>query len=395
MGGSGGGGSRRRRVAARIVLAAVALLVAATVLLPLVWPVPPLAGTVPARDLADADSRFVAVDGLDVHYREAGSAGADCVVILLHGFGASTFSWRAALPALARDCRVIAFDRPAFGLTDRPLPGEWSGVNPYSLEASAVQTVGLMDALGIEKAVLVGHSAGAAVAVLVAARYPERVTGLVLEAPAIFSSGGAPSWLLPLLRTPQARRLGPLFVRRLAGRQSDDVVRRAFADPSDVTQAVLDGYRLPLRAENWDRALWEYAAAPRRPDVTGLLRRVQLPMLVVWGEKDRFVSPAASRRTAEASAGPTRTLALPDVGHIPHEESPRVFIEAVRAFMRDVAAGAPASGEVRKGRAGTRLISCVVAGLPAPAVGHTKLWTPTRDPGSDVPCRRHCRCGSG
>ncbi len=86
-------------------------------------------------------------------------------LLLLHGFAASTFSWREVLPALGQLGRTVAFDRPAFGLTERPMPeswqGDWTRQNPYPASAQVDLTVGLMDQLGIDQAVLVGNSAAA------------------------------------------------------------------------------------------------------------------------------------------------------------------------------------------------------------------------------------------
>ena len=82
---------------------------------PFLIPVPPLEGTVPASQLADPDSKFVEVNGLSVHYKEMGAG--ETTFILLHGFGASLFSWRDVMEPLSAYGRVIAYDRPAFGLT--------------------------------------------------------------------------------------------------------------------------------------------------------------------------------------------------------------------------------------------------------------------------------------
>jgi hypothetical protein len=94
----------------------IALLVVLAILAigPFLVPVPALENTVSARDLADAESRFVTVDGIELHYRDAGAG--ESVIVLLHGFGASTFSWREVIGPLSERGRVIAFDRPAFGL---------------------------------------------------------------------------------------------------------------------------------------------------------------------------------------------------------------------------------------------------------------------------------------
>jgi alpha-beta hydrolase superfamily lysophospholipase len=100
-------------------------------ILPFLFPVPPLEDTVPVEELDDPDSQFMQVDGLRVHYKTYGQG--EPVFILLHGFGASLFSWREVIGPLSQYGTVIAYDRPAFGLTERPL--EWEGENPYSTQA--------------------------------------------------------------------------------------------------------------------------------------------------------------------------------------------------------------------------------------------------------------------
>ena len=128
-----------------ILLALWAVLLVAALIVPFLVPVRPLENTVPPQQLADPDSRFLDVNGIDVHFKQAGSG--DPALLLLHGFAASTFSWREVMGSLSTNHTVVAFDRPAFGLTERPLRGEWGDQNPYSAEAQAALTVGLMDRL--------------------------------------------------------------------------------------------------------------------------------------------------------------------------------------------------------------------------------------------------------
>lgn len=324
----------RRRHWPRIVAGAVAFVVFAALVVPLVVPIPPPRDTVEPALLAGPDSRFTRVGDIDIHYVEAGSAEAPLPILLLHGFGASTFSWRQQLALLAERGRTVAFDRPAFGLTSRPMPSGWTGESPYSLQANADQTVSLMDALGIDKALLVGHSAGASVALLVAAQYPDRVAGLVLEAPAVYSQPETPGIVRRIQQTPQARRLGPLLVRRIAGSGSDDLIRSAFYDSTVVTAGVLAGYRLPLKADGWDRALWEFSIAPRT-DVAGLLGRVKAPTLVIAGTQDAIVPFSDSKRVAAAIPS-ARLVELEKTGHIPHEESPERFANEVYRFLDEL-----------------------------------------------------------
>ncbi len=89
---------------------------------PFLVPIPPLEGTASPERLADPDSRFIEVDGLVVHYKIAGQGSP--AILLLHGFGASVFSWREVMEPLSWYGMVVAFDRPAFGLTSRPMPEE-------------------------------------------------------------------------------------------------------------------------------------------------------------------------------------------------------------------------------------------------------------------------------
>lgn len=106
------------------------------------------------------------------------------------------------MPPLAKYGTVVAFDRPAFGHTERPLPGEWYGPSPYAMEAPVQLTVGMLDELGMQQAVLVGNSAGGTIAMLTALQFPERVQALILVSPAIRGGGGVPSWAGTLLPKP-------------------------------------------------------------------------------------------------------------------------------------------------------------------------------------------------
>ncbi len=231
-----------------IILGVLALLI---VVGPLVVPIPPLEGVVPPQQLAGADSQFIEVDGLQFHVVQAGEGAP--AMILLHGFAASTFSWREVMQPLAELGTVVAYDRPSSGLTERPLPGHprmaggagWTGLSPYSPQAQAGQVVQLMDVLGIDKAILVGNSAGGTVATLAALEYPERVQALVLVDAAIYTGGGAPSWIRPLLRRPAsadrpARQSGLMS-------SGDRLIRLAWHDPSKVTPRCLPDTVCPCR----------------------------------------------------------------------------------------------------------------------------------------------------
>jgi pimeloyl-ACP methyl ester carboxylesterase len=316
----------------KIIAAVVTLLLLVLIVGPFLVPVSPLEDTVPPKELADADSRFIQVNGLEVHYKTRGAGEPN--LLLLHGFAASVFSWREVMAPLGEVGAVVAFDRPAFGLTERPMPGEWQGESPYTPKAQVALTVALMDALGIQKAVLVGNSAGGTIAVLTALRHPERVEALVLVDAAIYAGGGSPAFLRPLLRTPQMRRLGPLFARAIKN-WGEDFGRSAWHDPAKLTPKIWAGYKKPLQAENWDRALWQLTVDSRSPNLAERLDEIQIPVLVVTGDDDRIVPTGQSLRLADEL--PNAQLALiPDCGHVPHEECPQAFLQAARAFLESI-----------------------------------------------------------
>jgi pimeloyl-ACP methyl ester carboxylesterase len=311
----------------RVTLIVLAALVVLLGVAPLVIPIPPLKGTLPVEQLADADSRFFTWQGLQVHYKQVGQG--EPAILLLHGFGASLYSWNEVLEPLSALGTVVAYDRPAFGLTSRPMPGDWQGDNPYSPEAQVALTVALLDALDLERAVLVGHSAGGAVAALVALRHPERVAALVLVDAAIYEGGVRP-WLRPLLRTPQMRRLGPLFSRSIAT-FGERALSSAWADPTRISAEARELYRKPLKMANWDRALWEFTLASEALPIAERLDQLTMPVLVMSGDQDRIVPPESSLRLAEALG--VTPVVIANAGHLPHEEQPERFLQAVTPFV--------------------------------------------------------------
>ncbi|MEW6180884.1 MAG: alpha/beta hydrolase [Chloroflexota bacterium] len=300
---------------------------------PLVIPIPPLPDPLPLSAVVDEDSRFIEVNGIDVHYKQYGSG--EPVMILLHGFGASTFSWREVMKPLSEYGTVIAFDQPAFGLTERPMPGEWEGESPYTLNSQINLLIGLMDRLNVEKAVLIGNSAGGTVAAAAALAHPQRVPALVLVDAAIYAGGGAPAWIRPLLKTPQFDRLGPWFARSIAGEQGDAFLRAAWHDPSKITDEIIAGYREPLRVANWDRALWELTKVSGESQLVERLDELNLPVLVITGDDDRIVPTAESLRLANDLPN-ARLAVLENCGHVPQEECPRPFLKAVVDFLTEL-----------------------------------------------------------
>ena len=294
---------------------------------PFLIPVPPLENTVPVEQLVDADSKFDNVNGINIHYKTYGQG--EPTFILLHGFGASVFSWREVVEPLAQYGTVIAYDRPAFGLTERPL--EWEGESPYGPQAQVDIVLGLMDELGVEKAILVGNSAGGTVSMQVALQHPERVEALILVDAAVYAGGGAPSWSRPILKTPQMNHVGPLIARQLQA-QGVEFIKTAWHDPSKITQDIFDGYQKPLQIANWDKALWQLTVASEESGLVERLAKITMPTLVITGDDDRIVPTEQSLRLADELPN-AELKVIAQSGHLPHEEKPVEFMQAVTEFL--------------------------------------------------------------
>jgi pimeloyl-ACP methyl ester carboxylesterase len=293
----------------------------------------PTAGEASERALADPDSQFAQINGLTIHYKERGAG--DRAFVLLHGFGASAFSWHAVMEPLSELGRVVAYDRPAFGLTSRPMPGSWKGESPYGLASNVELLAGLMDALGIEKATFICNSAGCAVSVAFALKYPSRVESLILVDPALGNNGGRmPAWALPLLATPQLRHLGPLFVRNIAT-SGNDTIKMAWHAPAKISPETFDGYRKPLKAYRWDAALYEFTIAARPSDLVERLGELTMPILVLTGDDDRIVPTQSTIELAAKIPGAALKV-IPACGHVPHEEKPDEFMQIVSSWSAEV-----------------------------------------------------------
>lgn len=299
---------------------------------PFLIPVPPAAGTLPIEALADPDSQFIEVNDIQVHYKQTGSG--EPVFILLHGFGASTYSWREVMEPLAQYGTVIAYDRPGFGLTERPL--EWQGDNPYTLESNIELLRSFMEAKDIEQAIIAGSSAGGTVATAFTIAYPERVQALIEVDAAVYQTVSRSRILYWLLRTPQVNRLAPLFLRFFLNNASADrFLSSAWYDPRVIEEnpEILAGYTKPFMAENWDQALWEHTLAAEPPNFIDQLGEIQVPTLVVGGEFSEIVPIELSRRLAQELPN-ARLIVIPNCGHLPHEECPAAFLTAAVDFLQ-------------------------------------------------------------
>lgn len=294
-------------------------------------------GTKSERELAGPGDEFATLNGIDVRYRMTPYSG-DCectppVIVLLHGFGASVFSWRSVAGPLSSLGDVVAYDRPAFGLTVRPT--SWESENPYGLAGNVALLDAVVSRFGDGRdIILVGHSAGGLLASQYALDHPGSVSALVLVAPAILTTGGIPDGLDWLWSIPQIDRLGPILVSSISS-SGEDVLRESFVDQSLLTPEVYAGYRLPLQVSGWERAFWYFATAPKSNDVADRLGELGVPVLLVTGDADTIVPTEDTRSLHELIPGSSLEV-VRESGHLPHEERPSEFVDALRSHWGEL-----------------------------------------------------------
>ena len=290
-------------------------------------------GTSTEQEAAGAGAHFVEVGELKVHVEAVDYTGESAdppLFVLLHGFGASTFSWREVLEPLARLGDVVAYDRPAFGFTERPT--SWEGENPYGVPGNLALLDAVIDRFAdAREVILVGHSAGGLIAGEYSRLNPDRVGALVLVAPAVLTTGGAPGWLAPVLAVPQIDRLGPLLVQSIAS-SGEQLLEQSFVDPAALTDAVRAGYRAPLTVIGWEAALWRVTTAPRDNALAENLDDLTVPTLLITGGADTVV-PIADTERLSTLLPEAELVVIPRSGHLPHEEAPERFLAALRDWL--------------------------------------------------------------
>lgn len=265
-------------------------------------------------------AQFVQVGDQLVHVEQAGTGEP---VVLLHGFGASSYSWRKVMPGLAGGLRVVAIDLNGFGYTERPRARA-----RYTREAQAKLVLDTLDALGIARAHVIGHSYGGGLTLYLAQEHPERFRTMVLV------DSSAPTYANDRRsRATAFRPLTGLFVRTLALRRS--AVRKGLLhsvyDHRLVTPELVEAY--------YDRLVIEGAAdafygltAPAPAGDTVRLETIAVPALVVWGAHDELIAPEVGRRAA-ARLPHAEFVLFANSGHLPMEEEPEAFLRAVLPFL--------------------------------------------------------------
>ena len=271
-------------------------------------------------------SRFIDVDGVRVHYQEAGDPHAPALV-LIHGFASSTLVWSKVFLNIAKaGFRVIALDMLGFGYSAKPRNGE------YTIPGQAKLLIRLLDRLGIPRAFVVGSSYGGAVAATCALDYADRVEKLVL----IGTVNNNRPLAFKLMRVFGSPLFGDVVSPLLIG--SRRLLRRRMKRVYDRHAWVLDERRvdarhLPLRAAGTQRAIIRTVRGWDAERISRCAHLINKPTLLLWGENDREI-PLADGERLHAEIPGSRLIVFLNCGHLPHEEYPEAFTNLVTDFCK-------------------------------------------------------------
>ena len=322
------------KITAKILGAIFALFILLVLIGPFLVPIAPLEGLASAEEVALDESNFITIpfegtDGLDIHYLIDGENTDDApTFVLLHGSAFNAFTWNEVMDYFGEEGQVIAYDQIPYGLSEKPLEGDWTGENPYTPKAAVDQLFLFLDELGVDNVILVGNSYGGTLATRATLARPERVDGLIFVDAAVYVQEEMPLWVL---ESPQMQRLGPVLAREIGA-------SKAFIESTYMNSAQISDERMALttitsKVENWDTAFWEYLQVwGATHEYLDHISEIQQPSLVVSGDSDMIVPVSDSERLASELPN-AELIIIPSCGHVPQEECPQAFEEALSEWM--------------------------------------------------------------
>lgn len=286
--------------------------------------------------------RFVEVEGRRIFIREHGNGAP---LVLLHGFPQTGDAWRSVADKLAGRNRVFVPDLPGYGRSDAAVNAEISTVSRVLVHA--------LQAAGVEKFALVGHDWGGSIALRIALDHPEAVEKLVVVNAPFRSLDLRHGWHFLAFNVPvipeaimmlAGKRLVPMMIRAASKNKQafdDDAMKRYGEAFSDLAHArsTLAYYRTITRSAILKGV--RSAAAKLPIPLPGMSatdshedgpRRVQVPTLIVWGERDPVLPPSLIA-TVERDIDDAKVVRLPDVGHFVPEEAPSELAHEIDRFL--------------------------------------------------------------
>ena len=290
------------------------------------------------QEAAPSTGRFVQAGEVELFIQEVGPANGQ-VILFIHGTAAWSGLWRETMAPLAEaGYRCIAIDIPPFGYSERPTTASYGNAD------QAKRIVALLDTLGIERAILLGHSFGGGATMETALMIPDRIEALVLAdigglnlnlqpAPKTQSPSAIETFLgTPVVRNPvlAATATNPLFTKTL--------ISAMILDPADATAEKIKILQEPLVLQDATNTLGDWLKAVLGPQEISLTsdpanyQRLTMPTLIIWGDSDTVI-PLQEGEYLQSILPNAELVLMEGVNHIPHLEDQETFIEIVLGFL--------------------------------------------------------------
>jgi pimeloyl-ACP methyl ester carboxylesterase len=269
-------------------------------------------------------SQFVALGGMNVHFRDEGPAADTIPIVLLHGTSSSLLTWDACTKEWSKEHRVIRMDLPGFGLT---------GPNPeqdYSIQNYVAFVNSFLQERNVTQCYLAGNSLGGLIAFHFAATYPDKVKKIILIDPAGYPIQNAKGSLaFTLGRIPVLKNMLAIITPTFIVRKSLEDV---YGNKSLVTDKLVEQYRDMTCREGNRSALLVRLSMDQSGDTT-LVSKLTMPTLVIWGSLDQLI-PVDNAYKFQRDLPLDTVAILPGVGHVPMEETPELVIPLVSKFIK-------------------------------------------------------------
>lgn len=284
-------------------------------------------GDIPVESLkkqyTNEQSKFIKIDGVDVHYRDEGNKNDSIPLVLIHGTSSSLHTWDSIVPALSDKKRVIRIDLPAFGLTG-PHPQHDYSVDFYTQFIDA-----FLNAIGVQQYIIAGNSLGGSIAWNQALRYPNKVKQLIL-----INSGGYPKKNekgnigFKLASTPIIGDVLMKFTPRGIIKKS---IEDVYSDKTKVSDELVQRYfDLLLRSGNRQATLDIFKQ--RKTGGSEKIKKIQTSTLIIWGEDDQLID-VSNAYLFQKDIHNSQLVIIPKTGHVPMEENPNPVVIAISAFV--------------------------------------------------------------
>ena len=268
-------------------------------------------------------------NGIKIKYDEIGDGDP---IILLHGFGASSYSWRNASEPLSQKNRLFLIDLKGFGLSDKPFD------NKYSISSQAEIIISFIQKNNLQNLILIGHSTGGTVALQTALQYIKMENNPIKSL--VLADSPAYKQRLPLfvqiLKIPIVNKFVlAFFPTKICTKL---VLKKCFFDDTKITDEMVKNYGCFFDLAGSSHAFIATAKelVPKNIDeITSKYKDIQIPALVIWGEYDEIVPFSIGQRLNQAIPN-SKLVVIPDCGHMPQEEKPKETIKIISGFLDSI-----------------------------------------------------------